>query len=89
MLKTLNHIVAEYGVVALVLYLVIFGLVFAGVWTALRAGWTPSGSSGKVGMVAAAYLLTKLTLPVRIAATVFLTPLVARAFEKVMGRRQA
>jgi hypothetical protein len=37
--------------------------------------------------VAAAYVITKLTLPVRMAATVFLTPLVARVFERVRGKQ--
>jgi hypothetical protein len=85
--KTLNGVLAEYGAVALVLYLVIFALVFAGVWFALRAGWTPASATGRLGSVAAAYVITKLTLPVRMAATVFLTPLVARVFERVRGKQ--
>jgi hypothetical protein len=87
--KTLNSVLAEYGVVALVLYLVIFTLVFAGVWFAIRAGWTPASTTGKAGTVAAAYIVTKLTLPLRMAATVFLTPLVARGYERLAGKRRS
>jgi hypothetical protein len=76
---------AEYGVVAVVLYFAIFFLVFGGVWVALRAGWNPSSAASNAGTVAAAYVITKLTLPIRIAATVALTPLIARFYERITG----
>jgi hypothetical protein len=83
----LKQVFTEYGTVALVLYLMIFVLVFAGVWLALKAGWAPSGAAGSAGTVAAAYIITKLTQPLRIAATVVLTPIVARVYERITGRR--
>ena len=86
MRKTLKNILAEYGTVALVLYLVIFGLVLCGTWVALRAGWSPASASGKAGTFAAAYIITKLTQPLRIGLTVVLTPFVAKLYDKVTGR---
>jgi hypothetical protein len=86
MRRTLKQIMAEYGAVAVVLYLVIFALVLCGAWLALRAGWAPSSVSGKASTFAAAYIITKLTQPIRIAATIALTPLVARVYERVMNR---
>lgn len=80
---------AEYGMVAVVLYFTIFFLVFGGVWVALRAGWHPSSAVGSVGTVAAAYVITKLTLPIRFGATVVLTPLVARIYERITGATPA
>jgi hypothetical protein len=74
---------AEYGIVALVLYLVIFGLVLGGTYLAIRGGWAPSSAAGKTGTFVAAYIVTKLTQPFRIAATVVLTPAVARLYEKL------
>lgn len=86
MRKTLKNILAEYGAVAVVLYLVIFALVLFGAWVAISAGWAPASVAGKAGTFAAAYIITKITQPLRIAATVVLTPLVARLWEKVAGK---
>lgn len=78
MRKTLKSVLAEYGPVALVVYLVIFALVLLGSWAAIRMGWRPATAAGGMGTFAAAYLITKVTQPLRIAATLALTPLVAR-----------
>jgi hypothetical protein len=84
--KTLKGILAEYGVVAVVLYFAIFGMVLAGTYLAIRAGWTPKSAAGKTGTFVAAYVVTKLTQPIRIAVTVLLTPFFARVYERVTGR---
>ena len=86
-INSFRHVLAEYGVVALVLHYVIFGLVLGGAWLAMRAGWQPSSRIAGVGTWAAAYLVTKITQPVRIILTVALTPFVARGYERVTGRR--
>lgn len=76
----------EYGVIALVLYLVIFAIVLVGIYTAIRAGWSPKGVAGQTGTWVAAYLITKATTPFRLAATIALAPLVARVFDRLRGR---
>ena len=81
MRKTLKHVLTEYGTVALALYLAIFAVVLFGSWIAIRAGWSPTSAGGKAGTFAAAYVVTKLTQPLRIAATVVLTPLLAKGWE--------
>jgi hypothetical protein len=78
MRRTLKQVFTEYGAVALTLYLLIFFLVLGGVWVGLRAGWHPAGATGKAGTFAAAYIITKLTQPLRIGVTVVLTPIVGR-----------
>ncbi len=78
MRRTLKQVFTDYGPVALVLYFAIFFLVLGGVWLGLRAGWTPKSMSGSAGTFAAAYIITKLTQPLRIAATIVLTPIVGR-----------
>ena len=85
--KTLKHILTEYGAVALVVYLTIFFVVLGGFWAAIRFGWRPASVAGNVGTFTAAYIATKLTQPLRIGATVLLTPLVARLYERVFERR--
>jgi hypothetical protein len=73
-----KELLAEYGRVAITVYLVIFVATLLGSWMAIRMGWRTSGTAGNAGTLAAAYVATKLTQPLRIAATVVLTPVVAR-----------
>lgn len=86
MRTTLKAVLTEYGTTALVLYLVIFALVLGASYLAISAGWAPEGAVGKTGTFAAAYLVTKLTQVLRIAATVALTPIVARVYDRMRGR---
>ena len=87
MRRTLKEVLSEYGRVALVVYLVIFAAVLLGSWAAIHLGWRPEGAAGSIGTFGAAYLFTKLTQPLRIGATVVLTPLLARAHERFVARR--
>ena len=83
MRKTLKQIATEYGAVAVVVYLSIFAAVLLGSWAAIHFGWKPESVGGNVGSFTAAYIATKLTQPLRIAATLALTPLVAKAYERI------
>ncbi len=83
MRERLKKLMAEYGRVALVVYLVLFVIVFAGSAIGLKMGFDLGGAGGNLGTVAAAYAVTKVSQPLRILATLALTPLVAT----VLGRR--
>lgn len=85
MRKTLKQVLTDYGPIALGLYLVIFAIVLGVSYLAIRSGWAPESTVGKTGTFAAAYIVTKLTQPFRIAGTVVLTPLIARMYERVRG----
>ncbi|MBC7788819.1 MAG: hypothetical protein H7Z74_02635 [Anaerolineae bacterium] len=78
---------AKYGPVAAAVYFTIFFAVLSGFWAAIHFGWRPGSSGGEVGAFTAAYIATKVTQPLRIAATLALTPLVAKAYDRVTGRR--
>jgi hypothetical protein len=80
--KTAQQLLTEYGAIGVVVYFTIFFAVLFGFWAAIRAGWHPKGVGGGVGAFTAAYIATKLTQPLRIAATVALTPLIARRRHK-------
>lgn len=82
MRKTLQEIFTKYGPIAVVVYLSLFTLVLGISYFAIRLGWTPSGAVGSVGVFTAAYLVTKITQPLRIAATVVLTPLIGGFWKK-------
>lgn len=86
MKKTVQNLLTEYGVVAVVVYFVIFFAVLGGFWLGIRFGWKPSSAAGSVGSFAAAYIATKLTQPLRIAATLVITPFVAKLYERIRGR---
>lgn len=77
-----RDLVLEYGVIALVVHYVIFALVITGFWMAVRSGWEPSSTVGDVGTWTAAYIMAKITQPLRIVATIAVTPLIARWYER-------
>jgi len=87
--ERLKALLAEYGRVALVTYLCIFALVLAGFSVAFALGFeghgVGEGASAFRGasLIGAAYLATKLVQPLRIVATVALTPLVASALKRL------
>jgi hypothetical protein len=84
--RTLKSLLVEYGAVAVVVYLVIFFLVLFGFWAAIHFGWEPASAAANVGTFAAAYIATKLTQPLRILATLAVTPFIAKLYERVTGR---
>ena len=67
----------------------LFAAVLAGSWFAIRTGWRPESAAGSAGTLAAAYVATKVTQPLRIAGTLVLTPLVAKLYERVRGQARS
>jgi len=85
--RSIQDVLSEYGPVALVVYLVIYLAVIVGAWSAIHLGWRPESVAGSAGVLATAYLVTRASLPLRIGATLLLTPLVARAYARVSRKR--
>ncbi|HXV16117.1 MAG TPA: hypothetical protein VD758_05020 [Gemmatimonadaceae bacterium] len=82
MKKTMKEILAEYGMIAVVVYLVLFAAVLIGSYFAIRFGWTTRSAAGTAGIWTAAYIVTKITQPLRIAATVLLSAFIGRLWDK-------
>jgi hypothetical protein len=80
--ERLKALLEEYGRVALVLYFVIFGLVFAGFAIAIGTGMDAEGA----GLIGGAWVATKLTQPIRTGAPLVLTPFTARAVTALRRR---
>jgi ABC-type transport system involved in cytochrome c biogenesis permease component len=76
----------EYGPVAFVVWFTLFFATLGGFWFAVSRGWQPESASGTTGTLMIAYVASQATKPIRIAATVVLTPIVARVLRL---RRQA
>ena len=89
MRKTLKNILAEYGMIAVVVYLSLFTIVFVGSYFAIRLGWTPGSAAGQAGAWTAAYLVTKVAQPLRIAATVLITTFLGKLRENRKAAKQA
>lgn len=86
LLRKFRNLLVEYGVTALVVHYVIFVLVIVGFWAAIRMGWQPSSAVGSVGTWTAAYIMTKIVQPLRIIATLAVTPFIAKLYERLTGR---
>ena len=87
--ERLKALLAEYGRIALATYLVLFALVLAGFAAAFALGFEGQGIGDGASafrgasLLGAAYLATKLVQPLRILATVAVTPLVASAIKRL------
>src|SRR5688500_9269041 len=79
-------LLAEYGRIAIGVYVTIFAIVFAAAAIAIHLGFSFDGVAGGAGLIGSAWLATKLTQPLRILATVALTPIVATIVRRLPGR---
>lgn len=76
--ERLKALLAEYGRVAIWTYFTLFALALVGFAVAIAAGVKVESAQGHASVLGAAYVATKLTQPLRIGATLLLTPIVAR-----------
>jgi hypothetical protein len=83
--EKLKALMAEYGRLAMMTYFAIFALVLTAFYLAIASGFHPSTSTEGMGTLAAAWLATKLTQPLRIGATLALTPIIGLALKRVRG----
>lgn len=83
----LERLAKEYGSVAIATWFGLFALVLAGFATAIKFGVEVEGAAGNASILGAAYVATKLTTPLRIGATVVLTPIVARVLQRIRPNR--
>lgn len=78
-----QDLLAEFGQIALATYLGIAVVVFFAFVVAIRSGWQVDSATAGAGTFGAAWIALKLTQPVRIGATVALTPVVAAVVRRV------
>ncbi len=85
----LEKLLAEYGRVALWTYLALSVTAIVGFSLAIGLGVAPSSATGVLGVIGAGWLAAKATMPLRILATVALTPLIATLVRRITKRRPA
>ena len=76
MKEKLQQLMAEYGKIAIAVYLSTFAVAMVGFSIAITQGFEVEGASGTAGTLGAAWLATKLTQPIRIGVTLALTPVI-------------
>ena len=76
-MSKIQDLIEEYGKIALVIYLTLWGLVVAITLGAIALGFTGEKVSGIWAMFVASWVAAKITQLPRIAATLALTPVVA------------
>lgn len=84
--ERLKALMEDYGPVAFGVYFAIFFLCIAGFSVAFRMGFQMDGVGGTAGTLGAAWVATKVIQPVRIGATLALTPLVGRFWLRRMKK---
>ncbi|MCA9655484.1 MAG: hypothetical protein H6712_19275 [Myxococcales bacterium] len=85
----LQQLIAEYGVIALLVFLSISAITYTGFVIAISAGFEADGSGEEAGVWLAAYIGLQATKPIRIPLVVVLTPVVASLWHRVRGNKQA
>lgn len=83
----LQKLAAEYGKVALWTYLSLSLLTIAGFSIAIGLGFGASSATGVIGVIGAGWLAAKATMPLRILATLALTPLIAALVRRITKRK--
>lgn len=78
--QRLQTTLVDYGLVAFVVWWVLFLTVLGGAFLAIRSGMDLGTSAEGVGAMGAAYVVAQLTKPVRIVITLAVTPVVAKVF---------
>ena len=77
---------AEYGRIAIAVYLSIFAATMAGFSIAISQGFEVEGTSSTAGILGAAWVATKLTQPIRIGVTLALTPVIGTFLKRRKNR---
>lgn len=83
----LKALLAEWGPLFLVVWFGLFGIVMVGFAVAIRLGFEVESTAGAWGTWGAAYVATQLTKPLRLAATVIITPALGTLLKRVRRSR--
>jgi hypothetical protein len=78
----LEALIAEYGAAAIITWFAIFLLTWGFFIVAISLGFEVDSGGEGTGVIAIAYVATQLTKPIRIGATVFLTPVVVKVWHR-------
>ncbi len=86
MKEKLQKLMAEYGRIAIAVYLSTFVVTMMGFSIAITQGFEVEGGSSTAGTLGAAWIATKLTQPIRIGVTLALTPVIGTYLNRRKNR---
>ena len=88
--ERLKDHIAEYGTIALVIFISIAILTLVGMFIAIKSGADVGDSAAdNAGTFVAAWVAYKLAMPFRIGATIALTPIAAAVMHRIKGARSS
>lgn len=82
----LKALLAEWGPLFLVVWFGLFAIVMVGFALAIQLGFEVESAAGTWGTWGAAYVATQLTKPLRLAATVLITPALGALLKRLRRR---
>ena len=85
--ERLSALMNEYGTIAIYTYFALSLTAIAGFSIAFGFGMAPTSETGVIGVIIAGWAAAKVTLPLRILATLGLTPLIGAFIRRRAERR--
>src|SRR5690349_13856808 len=80
--ERLKLLTADYGRIAVYTYLALSLTAIVGFSIAIGTGVEPSSATGTLGVIGAGWVAAKATMPLRILATLGLTPIIAAVLRR-------
>jgi hypothetical protein len=80
--ERLKKLLGEYGKLAIYIYIAIFVVVLVGFALVIQMGIKVDSAAGTAGVWGTAWVATKVAQPLRILATIALTPLLAQLLRR-------
>jgi hypothetical protein len=80
-----QQLLSDYGYGAVGVWFGIFLLTFGSFYVGIQTGMEVDGAVASAGTVGGAYLMTQATKPVRLVATLVLTPIVVGTYRRLRG----
>lgn len=84
--ERLSTLMAEYGTIAIYTYLALSLTAIAAFSIAFGLGVAPTSETGVIGVIIAGWAAAKVTMPLRILATLGLTPLIGALLRRRASR---
>lgn len=80
-----QQLLTDYGYGAFGVWFVIFVLTFGSFYVSITTGMEVDSAVASAGTIGGAYLMTQATKPVRLVATLLLTPVVVGGYRRMRG----
>jgi hypothetical protein len=80
-----QQLLSDYGYGAFGVWFTIFLATWGGFYVGIQTGMELEGAAASAGTIGGAYVMTQATKPIRIVATLVLTPIVVGGWRRMRG----